>query len=150
MGKVIIGADHRGYKLKDKIIEMLRESGYTVTDIGAKKYDPDDDYIDFAVKVAEEVSLQNIKGIIICRSGIGVSIAANKVDGIRAGLCTTLKQTRLARTDDDINILCLSAELVSEEKNFKIVKKFLETVFSSDERYINRIIKIKKYEVEKC
>lgn len=150
MSKIIIGADHRGFQLKEIIVEQLRNDGYAVTDMGSNKYDPNDDFTDIAIKVAEEVALNNTKGILICRTGIGVCIAANKVDGIRAGLCTTIKQTRLAKSDDDINMLCLSAELVSEAKNLKIVKKFLETVFSSDERYINRVQKIKKYETEEC
>ena len=80
---------------------------------------------------------------------MGVCISANKVDGARAALATSEKQARLARTDDDVNILCLSADLVDEETNFKIIKTFLETVFASEERFIRRINKIKKYEKAK-
>ena len=146
MGSIIIGADHRGFRLKKVIIEMLRDRGVAVEDLGYKEYDKDDDFVDIAQKVALKVISEKAKGILVCRTGIGTSIMANKVKGIRAGLCTMIKQARLARNDNDINILCLSAELVSQEKNLKIVNKFMNTVFSSGENYIRRNNKIKNYE----
>jgi len=146
MGNVLIGADHRGYRLKSVIIETLRDNDVIVEDMGNHEYDREDDFVDFAIKVAEKVVSERTKGILICGGGIGMSIVANKVKGVRAGLCTSIKQARLARCDNDINLLCLSAELVSQEKNLKIVNKFLNTVFSSGENYIRRINKIKKYE----
>lgn len=146
MAKVIIGADHRGFKLKEKIKEELARNEIVVEDVGAVKYDPDDDFVDFGFLVAEKVAGTNALGILICASGIGVSVAANKAKGVRAGLCTSIKQARLGRNDDNINILCLSSELVSMEKNIKITKKFINTVFSPTERYLRRLNKIKKYE----
>jgi len=146
MGNVIIGADHRGYRLKSIIVEALRDNEVIVEDLGNTEYDKEDDFVDFALKVAEKVVSERTKGILICGGGIGMSIAANKVKGVRAGLCTSIKQARLARCHNDINVLCLSAELVSQEKNLKIVNKFLNTVFSSGENYIRRINEIKKYE----
>jgi ribose 5-phosphate isomerase B len=143
---VYFGADHRGYKLKSEIKGWLEEWGYDAVDMGNSKYDTEDDYTDFAIKVAEKVALDRGKGILICASGIGMAIAANKVKGVRAGLCTSKKQARLAREDDDINVLCLSADLVSSVRNKGIVKAYLETVFSSSEKHVRRIQKIKQYE----
>jgi ribose 5-phosphate isomerase B len=146
MNAIFIGADHRGFKLKEIIKESLRDLGYQVTDLGSANYDKEDDYADIALNVGEKVAFENAKGILICRSGVGVCVVANKVKGIRASLCTSEKMARLAREDDDANVLCLSAELVDEETNKLIAETFLETVFSSEERFIRRINKIKKYE----
>ncbi len=149
MSVIYVGSDHRGFYLKNKIVKFLREKEYQIKDLGAIKYNQEDDYSDIAIKLAEKVVRENTKGILICESGVGVCISANKVDGARAGLCTTEKQARLARTDDDVNILCLAAGLVDEETNLEIVNSFLETVFASEERFIRRINKIKKYEQTK-
>ena len=146
MSLIYVDADHRGFKLKNKIVECLREWEYEVTDLGRDICDEDDDYSEIAIKLAEKVTKDKTKGILICGSGVGVSIAANKVDGARAALCTSEKQARLSRVDDDANILCLSADLVDEEINLEIAKTFLETVFSSEEKHIRRINKIKEYE----
>ncbi len=146
MLKIFIGADHGGYSLKEKLTEKLRSKGFVVEDVGYKEYDPGDDFPDIAFKLGEKVVFEKARGILICSSGIGMSIAANKVKGVRAGLCTSIKQVRLAKSDSDINVLCLSNKLVSIDKNFKIVNKFINTVFSSDERFIRRIKKIKNYE----
>jgi ribose 5-phosphate isomerase B len=150
MGNILIGADHRGWRLKSIIVEKLRERGIAVEDLGYRDYDKNDDFADITVDLANRVVHEKTKGILICRTGIGTSIMANKVDGVRAGLCTLIKQARLARNDTDINILCLSADLVSQEKNLRIVNKFLNTIFSSGENYIRRINKIKQYESKKC
>jgi len=149
MSVIYVGSDHRGFYLKNKVVKFLREKEYQVKDLGPTKYNKEDDYSDIAIKLAEKVVQENTKGILICESGVGVCISANKVDGARAALCTIEKQARLARMDDDANILCLSAELVEEETNLEIVKSFLETVFASEERFIRRINKIKKYEKTK-
>ncbi|MCL4384119.1 RpiB/LacA/LacB family sugar-phosphate isomerase [Patescibacteria group bacterium] len=146
MGIVYVGADHRGYQLKSQVALQLGEWEYEVKDVGAKIYDPEDDFSEIAFKLAEKVAQEKGRGILICGSGIGVAIAANKVPGIRAGLCMNEKQAQLARTDDDINILCLSADLCDEELNMAIIRTFLETTFSSEERFIRRIKKIKTYE----
>ena len=143
---IYIGADHRGFRLKEEIKKWLESQQYEYRDLGAKEYDKEDDFTDVSIKLAETVAVEGAKGILICGSGAGASIAANKVKGIRAGLCTSEKQTKAARNDDDINVLCISAESVSVEDNIKIVSIFLATMFSSEERYIRRINKIKKYE----
>jgi len=149
MRQIFLGADHRGYQLKEKIKKELRESDWSVTDLGNQKYDIDDDYTDIAIELAEKVVQNKALGILICGSGVGVCIAANKVIGARAATVLNKQQARKAREDDDANILCLSADWVDEKLNLKIVKEFLETVFSSDERYIRRILKIKEYETAK-
>ncbi|MFA5750158.1 MAG: RpiB/LacA/LacB family sugar-phosphate isomerase [Candidatus Shapirobacteria bacterium] len=146
MRQVYLGADHRGYHLKEEIKEELRDLGWAVTDLGNKKYDIEDDYTDIAIELAEKVVQDKSLGILICGSGVGVCIAANKVRGIRAATCLNKQQSRKAKEDDDVNILCLSADWVDKRLNLKIVKEFLEAVFSSEERHIERILKIKKYE----
>lgn len=145
---IYIAADHRGFRLKEEIKKWLEVNHYEFRDLGAKEYDKNDDYPDFAIDIAEKVAIENARGILICGSGAGASIAANKVRGIRAGLCTSEKQSKAARNDDDINLLCLSADAVSVEDNIKIVSVFLETRFSSEERFIRRINKIKDYEIK--
>jgi len=146
MSVVYIGADHKGYKLKKEIKEILGDLGHNCLDLGSKEYDREDDYTDIAVLLAEKVVQERARGILICGSGIGVCVAANKVKGARAALITNEKQARLAREDDDANILCLSADTVSDEANIQIVQIFLKTDFSSEEKHIRRIKKIKDYE----
>ena len=146
MSLIYVGADHRGFHLKEKVVEFLRGMNYEVKDLGAKIYDKDDDYNEISVELAEKVVRENTKGILLCGSGVGVCLAANKVLGIRAALCTSPKQARLAREDSDANVLCLATDLVGEEDNLEIAKTFLETVFASEERFIRRINKIKEYE----
>ncbi|MCX6726547.1 MAG: RpiB/LacA/LacB family sugar-phosphate isomerase [Candidatus Shapirobacteria bacterium] len=143
---IYIGADHRGFNLKEKIIQMLRDCNDEVIDLGFTEYNADDDYPDIAFKLGEKVVLKNGKGILICGSGVGVCAAVNKVKGVRAGLCMLAKQARAGRNDDDMNVLCLNADIVPEDDNREIVKIFLETLFGSEERYIRRINKIKAYE----
>jgi ribose 5-phosphate isomerase B len=146
MRQVYLGADHRGYHLKEKIKKELRDKGWSVIDLGNQKYDTEDDYTDIAIELAEKVVKEKALGILICGSGVGVCIAANKVIGARAATVLNKSQARKAREDDDANILCLSADWVDEKMNFKIVNEFLEAVFSSEENHIRRILKIKKYE----
>ena len=143
---IYIGADHRGFRLKEEIKKWLESQQYDSRDLGAKEYDKEDDFPDISIKLAETVAIEGARGILICGSGAGVCIAANKVKGIRASLCTSEKQVKAARNDDDINVLCISADLVSVEDNIKIVSVFLATMFSSEERFVRRINKVKTYE----
>lgn len=148
MSIIYIGADHGGYNLKEKVKEWLNDWGYTVQDVGNNEYDKDDDYTDFAISLGESVVREKTKGILICRSGEGMCIAANKVRGVRAASCISEKEALATREYNNANVLCLSADLVSEEDNQKIIKTFLETIFSSDERHIRRINKIAEYETK--
>jgi len=144
-----IGSDHGGFRLKERIGQFLREKEVLISDVGAEKYEARDDYVDFAVKLAEGVAREAASGILICRSGVGMAIVANKVKGVRAGFCFCSKQARLAVEDSNINVLCLSADLVSEEDNIKIVRTFVNSTFVAEERHVRRINKIKKYESDK-
>lgn len=148
MKVVYIGADHRGFKLKDKIALELRERGFVVTDL-SKKYDPVDDYPDISIEVAQKVVHEKALGVLICGSGAGVTISANKVIGIRAAMAMDKKQARKIREDDDVNVLCLSTDFVNDEDNLEIVTEFLEAIFMTEERFIRRINKIKSYENSK-
>lgn len=148
MKVVYLGADHRGFRLKDKIALELREKGWTVTDL-TTKYDPDDDYPDISIKLGEKIAQEKALGILVCGSGAGVTVTANKVFGVRAAMAMDKKQARKIREDDDINVLCLSADFLDDEYNLDIAFEFLETVFMTEERFIRRLNKIKKYENSK-
>lgn len=147
--KVYIGADHRGYHLKEKVARWLFEWKYEFEDLGADHLDLADDYTVYAERVASEVrdkSEEGRKGILLCGSGVGVDILANKFDGIRASVAKSAQQVMKGRSDDDMNILVLAAEYTSEEEAKKMVKVFLETEFSGKARYKRRLEEIKKVE----
>lgn len=146
MSVVYMGADHRGYLFREPIGSWLKSKDIEVHDYSSLTHDPDDDYIDIAIRVGEGVASSNGYGILLCASGVGMSVAANKVAGIRAGLCGSVKQTMAARRDDNINVLCLAAELHSLEELKEMIETFLETPFCTEERYVRRLRKIQKYE----
>jgi len=149
---IYIGSDHRGYKLKEALKVYLKELNYDFEDLGAKELNPDDDYPDFALAVAKKVADQpeagqpwaGNRGILICGSGVGVDIVANKIKGIRSALCFDAKQARASRNDDDTNILSLSADYISEDLAKEILKIWLETPFSGLEHHARRVEKIEK------
>lgn len=145
---IYIGADHRGFELKEKIKEFFDELGFDYEDMGAFTNDPADDFPEFAVKVAKSILDHEDRGIVICGSGVGVDEVANKVSGVRCGLAINKDQIRAARHDDDINVLALAAEHTSEEEAKEIVKIFLDTEFSSEDRYKRRIQQIEDIEHE--
>ena len=144
---IYLASDHRGFKLKEKIKEWLKEWGYEYEDMGALEYDKDDDYPDFAELAARRVAAEpDSKGILICGSGIGVAVAANKIKGIIAGTMTNSEQTKASVSDENTNIICLTADYSSEDNNKQIARTFLESEFSGSERHIRRLNKIKKLE----
>ena len=145
---IYIGADHRGYELKEKLKAYLTELNIILEDLGAKELTPDDDYPDYALAVAQKVAEdpKNNRGILICGSGVGVDVAANKIKGIRSALCFDAKQAQASRNDDNANILSLPADFISESLAKEIVKTWLETPFSGSGHYVRRIEKIKKIE----
>jgi len=147
---IYLAADHRGFRLKEELKKMLERDIYDCRDLGAFEYDKDDDYPKISINLAKAVTKDKVKGILVCGSGTGASIAANKVCGARAGLCTSVRQAQASRNDDDINILCLSADWISFEDNENIVKTFINTLFSGEERHIRRIEQINDYESKKC
>lgn len=139
-----IGADHGGFKLKETLKQFLTDSGYTVNDMGNSTYDKDDDYVDFAKAVAEKVSADptNSRGILICRSGVGVDIVANRFGQIRSALAFSTEQAMESRSDDDANVLSLSADFTDVETAKKIVSVWLQTPFSNEDRHKRRLAKI--------
>jgi len=143
-----IGADHRGYNLKEEIKKFLEQEKIKFKDLGNLEYDENDDYPDFAKKVAEKISSHSKKdkGMLICGSGIGMSIVANKLKGTRAGLCLSGYMAEKAKQAIDINILCLAADITDLATAQKIIKKWLKAKFNKQERYKRRIKKIQEIE----
>ena len=145
--KIYLGADHAGFELKEKIKSFLSEKGFEVEDCGAFTFDKNDDYPDFIAEAAIGVSENpNSKGVVLGKSGAGECIAANKIKGIRAVLGVSPENVELSRLHNDVNILSLGSMFVSEILAKELVKIFLETKFSNEERHIRRINKIKELE----
>lgn len=145
--EIAIGSDHAGVQLKQDLIAMLALEGYDTIDCGA--YNEDSvDYPDIAEKVAREVLQKNILGIVVCGTGIGISIAANKIFGIRAALCNDLLAARLAREHNDANILAIGSRITGCGLAEEIVKTFIKTSFAAG-RHIRRVEKITALE-NKC
>ncbi|MBI5733306.1 RpiB/LacA/LacB family sugar-phosphate isomerase [Candidatus Jorgensenbacteria bacterium] len=147
---IYIGADHRGFELKEYLKNALKSMGYSVSDVGNDHYDETDDYPDFAKAVAKKISIdyENSRGILICGSGAGVDIVANKFPNVRSALVMTADQAFDSRNDDDVNILSLGANYVDAEAAKKIVITWLQTPFAEDERFRRRIKKISQIELE--
>ncbi|MFH1003466.1 MAG: ribose 5-phosphate isomerase B [Chloroflexota bacterium] len=146
--RVALGADHGGFALKEALLPWLTGQGYPVMDIGAYHLDTADDYPDFAEAVARAVvSGQAPCGILICGSGVGASIAANKVPGVRAALCHDTYTAHQGVEHDDMNVLCLGAWVVGAELAKELVAAFLGASFGSEARYRCRLEKVLKLEV---
>ena len=137
--KVSIGSDHGGYELKLEVIEHLKKRGFEVTDVGTDS-PASCDYPIYAKKVTEDIQSKNADlGILICGTGIGMSMAANKEPGIRAALCHDTFSAKATREHNDANILCMGARVVGPGLALMIIDTFLYTPFSNDERHIRRI-----------
>lgn len=145
-----IGADHRGYNLKEKIKEYLTSQNMPFEDLGALRYEEDDDYPDFSALVAEKVAEkpEENRGILLCGSGAGVCIAANKFKNIRAALAYNLEMAKAMRNDDDVNILCLASDYIDAKNAAAIISIWLATHFSGEQRYSRRIQKIANLELK--
>lgn len=144
---IYIGSDHRGFALKEKLKNLLTEWGYDYEDVGPFEYNKDDDYPDFAKLAGEKVAGDSgSKGILICGSGVGVAVTANKIKGIIAGTMFDPEQVKASVADENINVIGLSNDYSSEGKNIDIVKAFIESKFSGEERHIRRVNKIKNLE----
>lgn len=142
-----MGADHRGFDLKERVIKRLSDEGFDVRDLGNDHLDPNDDYVDFAKKVAEAViGLEENRGIIFCGSGAGVDMVANKVPGIRSALVFDQIRAQQAREHEDANVISLPADILDEEKAWGLVKTFLTTPFSGEERHKRRLEKMAEIE----
>ena len=145
---IYIGSDHRGYKLKEALKKFSQSKGEQMIDLGNDRYDKSDDYPDFAAKVARAVSEDPTKrqGIVICGSGEGVEIVANKFKNVRAALAANEKQAYASRNDDNTNVLALAADFLSETQAKKIMKIWLATPFSGSARHKRRLQKIMRLE----
>lgn len=147
---IYIGADHGGFELKKKVKTWLEEWGYDYQDIGNRIYDIEDDYPKYAIEVAKRVAEdEKNRGILICRSAVGMVIAANKIKGIRAAAVYDEKTARLCREHNDANIIGLSGDRLSDFQAKKILKIFLETEFSDEARHKRRVEQIGEIEEKK-
>jgi ribose 5-phosphate isomerase B len=145
--KVFIGADHRGFELKNKLIEWLKAEGYEAQDCGAFSFEQTDDYPDFAKSVGDKVAADsNSRGIVICGSGAGIVVATNKINGVRCTLGLNSKQVSAGRTDDDINVLGIASDFTDFETSKEMIKAFLETDYDPAERHQRRLEKISALE----
>ncbi|MBE3113681.1 MAG: ribose 5-phosphate isomerase B [Actinobacteria bacterium] len=144
--KIVIGSDHAGFNYKSRLIELAKSMGHTVLDIGTDSCQSVD-YPDFGEKGARAVACGEADiGILICGSGIGMDMVANKINGIRSAICWNEETARLARDHNYANILCLGARFLSLEECIKITKIFINTPVSDEERHIRRVNKIMKVE----
>ena len=151
MQKLYLGADHGGFEYKEAVKQALHERGFEVVDVGAHQIDAQDDYPEFAFAVAEAVKRDlgagsSSFGILFCRSGAGMEIAANKISGIRAVRAETAESARAARAHNDANVLSIAADYTPQELVLALILAFIETPFSGEERHHRRIAQITKYE----
>ena len=141
--RVAIGADHAGFDLKLAIVKEVSAAGHETVDVGAHEYDPNDDYPDFAVAVAEAVRRGDAeRGIIVCGSGVGSSVAANKLKGVRASICHDTYSARQGVEHDDLNVLCLGGRIVGLSLASELVTAFLSARYSAEKRHARRLDKV--------
>jgi ribose 5-phosphate isomerase B len=145
---IFLGADHGGFSLKEQVKLWLSAGKYEFEDCGAKTLDPGDDYPPYAFAVAQNVSRGGAKGILFCRSSGGMVIAANKVQGIRAVAAWDEKSAKHAREHNDANIIAIAGDWMDYETAEKIIRIFLTTEFSNEERHSRRINQIMDYEMQ--
>jgi ribose 5-phosphate isomerase B len=145
---IYIGADHRGFQLKEILKKFLKDQGYEVVDVGNDHLDENDDYPDFAKLVGRAISQDSVnrRGILICGSGIGMDIVANKFKGLRSALVNNPDQAYSSRNEDDTNVLALAADFLSKDDAQKILKTWLATPFSGKENHQRRLEKISQLE----
>jgi ribose 5-phosphate isomerase B len=144
--RIAIGCDHAGFAMKKEVAALVRESGHAIEDVGAFDALPSD-YPDFARLVAHAVTSGACeRGILVCGSGVGASVAANKVPGIRAALCHDTFSARQGVEDDDMNVLCLGARIIGPSLAQEVLRAFLGARFSGEERHVRRVGKIKAIE----
>jgi ribose 5-phosphate isomerase B len=144
--RIVLGADHRGFELKDALVESLRDAGHEVTDIGTHGPEPVD-YPDIALAVGEAIREGRAeRGVLVCGSGVGAAIAACKMRGIRAGICHDTYSAHQGVEHDDMNVLSLGARVVGDELAKEIVMAFVGARFLGEERYVRRLKKVETME----
>ncbi len=144
--RIVVGADHRGYELKDEIAAALKQAGHETLDVGTHSADSVD-YPDYARAIGGVLTdgLAE-RGVLVCGSGVGASIAANKIRGVRAALCHDTYSARQGVEHDDMNVLCLGARVIDSELALELVKAFLDARLSGEERYRRRLEKVAEME----
>ncbi len=147
--RFVVGCDHGGFPLKTAVIEALRSAGNEVRDLGAFNIDPDDDYPDMVRAVTEAITTgRAARGVLICGSGVGASVAANKVPGIRAAVCHDTFSAHQGVEDDDMNVLALGARVIGPQLAIELVRTFQSARFSGAERHVRRLAKVRAIEQE--
>jgi len=143
--KVFVGADHRGFELKNAVREHLQHGGFDIEDVGALTLDDDDDYPKYAYAVVTKVlGEEDAAGVLVCGSGQGMTIAANRVSGIRAGLAWDTRSAELAKSDDDCNVLVLPADFLETDAALAVVDAWAKAKFKSDRKYHRRLDEIEE------
>ena len=141
--RISVAADHNGYELKNEITEILKRDGHDVIDMGPHDLDPLDDYPDYAKPLAESVSSgETERGIMVCGSGVGASVAANKVKGVRAAVCHDIYSAHQGVEHDDMNVLCLGSRIVGTEVERELVSAFISAEYTNEERHARRLTKV--------
>jgi RpiB/LacA/LacB family sugar-phosphate isomerase len=147
--RIGIAADHGGFELKEQLATKLRDAGYEVEDYGARRLDTSDDYPDFVVPLARDVAGGRVeRGVVICGSGIGACVAANKVPRVRAGMIHDGYSARQGVEDDDMNVICLGARVIGPALAWHLVEIFLSARFSGQERHRRRLAKVAQEEIK--
>ena len=143
-----IATDHGGFRLKEELLLRLREAGHEVVDFGAHSLDPGDDYPDFVIPLAQSVSTGQVdRGIAVCGSGVGASVCANKIPGVRAGLIMDHFSARQGVEDDHMNIICMGGRTVGPSVAWDLTQTFLAAEFSQAERHLRRLGKVASLEI---
>ncbi len=146
-GSIGIASDHAGFEMKTYVSKLLKEAGFDVKDYGAKTLQKDDDYPDYVIPLSRAIAAgELIKGIAICGSGVGACITGNKVAGVRACLIHEKFSAKQGVEDDDMNLLCLGARVISNEIAMELIHIFLAAQFSGLERHVRRLAKVKELE----
>lgn len=145
--KISIGADHAGYEMKQQLIEFIEKLGHSVHDVGTFEPGKPDDYPDYAILVAEDIRAGKAdRGVLVCGSGVGVSVAANKFKGIRAGLCHDHYSAHQGVEHDNMNILVMGSRIIGPMLSQDVTQAFLNATFSGEERHVRRLNKVKGIE----
>ncbi|MBA3355687.1 MAG: ribose 5-phosphate isomerase B [Pyrinomonadaceae bacterium] len=145
--RIAIGADHGGFPLNEQIVEELKHAGHEVVDFGTHDGGQPDDYPDYVRLVGGSIQRGEAeRGILVCGSGVGASVAANKLRGVRACLCHDTYSAHQGVEHDDINVLCLGARVVGRELALELVRTFLHARFTGEERHVRRLAKVTKME----
>jgi ribose 5-phosphate isomerase B len=146
--RVGIASDHGGFALKEQIAELLRGAGYEIVDFGASHLSPGDDYPDYIIPMARAVSAGKVdRGLALCGSGVGASIAANKVAGVRAGLIHDVFSAHQGVEDDNMNVFSLGGQVIGPALAWELIETFLKARFSGAERHQRRVNKVKALEM---